>query len=361
MRKPYADALFAITIICPLILCRTNIFANTSGKINATNVNLRTAPNINSQVLKNLSSGQAINILSSHDDFYEVSLDQTHAYVSKQFVDISNTQGVVNASNVNIRLLPSETAKIISKVNTGDKLNINATTGDWFAITYNNEKAYISKKFVDCDFADKLQKIDAPEFKLAIVTSDNGLNLREGQSSNTNVICCLPYNCVVNVVDNKTDDWIKVSFENNLGYVNSNYVKIVSDENLSANSTKAQQIIEYAKKFIGTPYRYSGRDLNKGVDCSGFVYCVMKHFGVNLNSSSRTQVKNGVEVAKANLMPGDLVFFSNNGAKNVQHVGIYIGNHQFIHSASPNNKGVMISGMNENYYVKNYVTARRVL
>ena len=102
--------------------------------------------------------------------------------------------------------------------------------------------------------------------------------------------------------------------------------------------------------------------MNKGVDCSGFVYCVMKNFGINLNNSSQTQVKNGKEVSsRENLKPADIVFFSNYGGKDIQHVGIYIGNGQFIHSASPNNKGVTINSLNENYYATNYITARRVL
>ena len=103
-------------------------------------------------------------------------------------------------------------------------------------------------------------------------------------------------------------------------------------------------------------------DLNKGVDCSGFVYCVMKNFGINLNSSSKTQLKNGNKVEnKSDLKKGDIVFFSNGGGKDVQHVGMYIGNNNFIHSASTHNIGVKISSLNENYYARNYITARRVI
>jgi Cell wall-associated hydrolases (invasion-associated proteins) len=347
-----------------MIFCGHDVFAQNVGKINSNCANLITAPTLDSAVLKKLSNGQAVEIIDSKNDFYKICVDSIEAYVQKKFVDLINIEGIVNAENVNIRALPYEDAQVISKVNIGDKININATTGDWFVITFNNNKAYISKKFVVCNNADKLQKVEMPSHKFAVVTSDNGINLRKDKSTESAAVCAIPSNGVLDVVDEKITDttWVKVAFENKTGYVNSNYIQILEDEKPTQTSTKASQIINYAKQFIGTPYKYAGRNLSKGVDCSGFVYCIMKNFGINLNSSSKTQAKNGVEVAnKANLLPADLVFFSNYGGKDIQHVGIYIGNGQFIHSASPNNKGVMISSLNESYYVQNYITARRVL
>ena len=109
----------------------------------------------------------------------------------------------------------------------------------------------------------------------------------------------------------------------------------------------------------------SGQDINmvaKGVDCSGFVYCVMKNFGIELHRSSKTQLGDGKKIEnKSDLKKGDIVFFSNYGRKSVEHVGIYIGNHNFIHSASAGGVGVKISSLDENYYDKNYITARRVI
>lgn len=340
---------------------KCNAFAQNIGKINTNNVNLVTAPTSDSANLKVLNNGQAIELLDSKNNFYKVCVDGIEAYVKKDFVDLINIEGIVSAENVNVRSLPFEDAQIISKVTAGDKVNINAVTGDWFVITFNNNKAYIAKKFVVCNNADRLQKIDVEKHKFAIVTSDNGLKLRKDKSTNSTSVCSIPCNRVVDVIDEKSNDWTKVAFENEIGYVNSNYIKVL-DEKPEAASAKAQQIINFAKQFIGTPYKWSGRDLNKGVDCSGFVYCVMKNFGINLNNSSQTQVKNGKEVSsRENLKPADIVFFSNYGGKDIQHVGIYIGNGQFIHSASPNNKGVTINSLNENYYATNYITARRVL
>ena len=114
---------------------------------------------------------------------------------------------------------------------------------------------------------------------------------------------------------------------------------------------------------MGTPYVYGGTNLNKGVDCSGFVYSVYKNFGVNLNRSSAGMASNGVYVEKSNLQPGDLVLFDTTGVNDgkISHVGIYIGNGQYIHSTSGKEYCVTISELNNDYGLRTYVTARRVL
>lgn len=370
MLKVYKRFFLLTSIFLFGFLFNKNIFAETVGKINFQDTELFSNADNNSDILKTLPSGQAVEILESKNDFYKILLEQDknkkEAYVKKNFVDLISAEGLVNAENVNIRALPYEDAQIISQTNVGDKININAVAGDWYAISFNKNKAYIAKKFVICDFENVLPKIDLPKHKFAIVTSDNGLNLREGKSTETNSICSLACNSVLDVVDeNVNGDWVNVAFENSFGYVKSDYVKI-SDQKpeikKEIQNDKADKIIEFAKKFIGTRYKYGGRDLNKGVDCSGFVYCVMKNFGIHLNSSSKTQLKNGNKVEnKSDLKKGDIVFFSNGGGKDVQHVGMYIGNNNFIHSASTRNIGVKISSLNENYYARNYITARRVI
>ncbi len=97
------------------------------------------------------------------------------------------------------------------------------------------------------------------------------------------------------------------------------------DNGGKANATQ-QGIIDEAKTWLGTPYVYGGTS-RSGVDCSGFVQNVFKAKGIDLPRVTTDQVKSGKEVSRDQLQPGDLVFFNNNG-----HVGIYIGNGQYIHS-----------------------------
>ncbi len=98
--------------------------------------------------------------------------------------------------------------------------------------------------------------------------------------------------------------------------------------------SKGEEVVAYAKQFIGTPYRSGGNSLTKGVDCSGFTQQVFLKFGVKLQRSSRSQyASNGKKVTKDQLQSGDLVFYGYNGS--VNHVAIYIGNGQIIHAPVP--------------------------
>ncbi len=94
-----------------------------------------------------------------------------------------------------------------------------------------------------------------------------------------------------------------------------------------------EEVVAYAKQFLGTPYVSGGNNLKTGVDCSGFTQQVYKNFGINLQRSSKAQyASNGYAVSKGELKPGDLVFY---GYSSVTHVAIYMGNNQVIHSPVP--------------------------
>ena len=98
--------------------------------------------------------------------------------------------------------------------------------------------------------------------------------------------------------------------------------------------SKGEEVVAYAKQFIGTPYKSGGNSLTKGVDCSGFTQQVFLNFGVKLQRSSGSQfASNGKKITKDELQAGDLVFYGYNGR--VNHVAIYIGNGQIIHSPVP--------------------------
>lgn len=109
-------------------------------------------------------------------------------------------------------------------------------------------------------------------------------------------------------------------------------------------------------KLIGIDYDYGGTTTD-GFDCSGFTAYVFKKLGVKLPHSSQAQSEMGDKVAKKDLRPGDLVFFNTSGS-GVSHVGIYVGDNKFAHSAS---KGVTISDLDEKYYATRYLGARRVM
>ena len=112
-------------------------------------------------------------------------------------------------------------------------------------------------------------------------------------------------------------------------------------------------------RYRGVPYKWGG-DTMKGMDCSGFT---MKVFGesanLNIPHNAAAQYKLGAKINRRQLKFGDLVFFRDIESKGVSHVGIYIGNEKFVHASL--SKGVINSSMNQKYYKKRYVSARRIL
>ena len=131
-----------------------------------------------------------------------------------------------------------------------------------------------------------------------------------------------------------------------------------------------QEILTYAKSFLGTPYCWGGDSPKTGFDCSGFVEYVFAHFGIQLPRESHDQATVGTPVTEADLKPGDLVFFTDTDsyasmyANHVTHVGIYMGGDAMIESSSANNgEGVVIvqNVFQNPYYVAHYYGARDVI
>jgi hypothetical protein len=121
------------------------------------------------------------------------------------------------------------------------------------------------------------------------------------------------------------------------------------------DQAKMGSIIE---SYLGTPYKKGGAS-KRGMDCSGFVMKVYEEYaGFNLPHNTKKLFKLVKEVEKEKLRYGDLVFFSNYGSS-PSHVGICIGKGKFVHSTE--GYGVIVSSLEEEYYRKSYIGARRVI
>lgn len=118
----------------------------------------------------------------------------------------------------------------------------------------------------------------------------------------------------------------------------------------TAVSDKREELIQFAKQFIGKPYKWGGTTPS-GFDCSGFMYYTLH--SENL-VSNRTNVAGYWSLAKkvSNPTPGDLVFFQNTYKDGPSHMGIYLGNNQFIHAGS---NGVAIDQVNSSYWKKHFL------
>jgi cell wall-associated NlpC family hydrolase len=122
---------------------------------------------------------------------------------------------------------------------------------------------------------------------------------------------------------------------------------------------RADQLISLARFYMGTRYVY-GASSPSGFDCSGFTMYIYRQAGYILPHSALAQSQMGIPVSRDELQTGDLVFFMTCGQTRINHVGIYIGEGQFIHASSGGGR-VMISSLNEGYYRQRYVRAVRIM
>jgi cell wall-associated NlpC family hydrolase len=132
-----------------------------------------------------------------------------------------------------------------------------------------------------------------------------------------------------------------------------------TDNTSATNLDKGNALIATAKTYMGVPYVFGGESPTTGLDCSSFTQLVMKKNGITLPRTAAEQYNQGTPVDKDNLQIGDLVFFTTY-KPGASHVGIYMGNHQFIQESSAA-KQVTISSLEESYYTEHYIGARRYI
>ena len=218
------------------------------------------------------------------------------------------------------------------------------------------------------------QKKAAAAKKVTLYATEN-LNVRSDQSATSSKLGILSKGEKVTGIDK--GEWVEFTFNGKTGYVIKSYLSATKPaaeqpkaNNNSGNSTPAKtekqsyssdidKVIDLALAQVGKPYIWASANPNIGFDCSGLVYYVYKQVGISLNRTSYTQINNGVSVDSKDLRKGDLVFFNNGGGR-ISHVGIYIGNNQFVHASSPGT-GVIVSKLFGSYFGNTYVGARRIV
>lgn len=218
------------------------------------------------------------------------------------------------------------------------------------------------------------QRKAAAAKKVTLYATEN-LNVRSDQSATSSKLGILSKGEKVTGIDK--GEWVEFTFNGKTGYVIKSYLSATKPaaeqpkaNNNSGNSTPAKtekqsyssdidKVIDLALAQVGKPYIWASANPNIGFDCSGLVYYVYKQVGISLNRTSYTQINNGVSVDSKDLRKGDLVFFNNGGGR-ISHVGIYIGNNQFVHASSPGT-GVIVSKLFGSYFGNTYVGARRII
>jgi len=125
----------------------------------------------------------------------------------------------------------------------------------------------------------------------------------------------------------------------------------------------ADSILSHGLSLVGTRYRFGGSSVKSGFDCSGFIgYLFKEELGMQLPRSSRDMINiDAPLVERDELEPGDLLFFSTSGRNRVSHAGIYMGDNQFIHSSSSRSGGVRVDSLDDRYWSRTFIEAKRAL
>lgn len=297
---------------------------------------LRSKASTKSTTLGFAPDGDVVIVEGKVGSWYKVIYNLQEGYMHSDYLDVATVEnvelgyGVVNDTRVNMRSGPGTNYRSLGKFTRGEKAYIVGINNKWYKVIYNDQICYIRSDYLDVT--------EIPY---------------ENQASEKDPIF---------YIDGKSTG-IPVSADalnGNVTAPDSGSTPDTEEETTpeAAPSDLAAAIIATAKKYIGTPYKWAGTT-PKGFDCSGFVQYAFKAHGISLPHNSRSMYSHGTAVAKSDLQPGDLVFFYGTNKNVINHVGIYIGNGEFIHSSS--SYGVVITELDSTYYLNHYYGAKRVL
>ncbi len=354
------------------LIYTTNVFAS-AGVVSIAegSLNVRALPDVNSEIVSYYENGSNIEVIGVENDFFAVNHNGEKRYVFKDFVSLTESNGVVTGNGVNIRTAPVN-GEVMMVASEDQNFTVTGYENDWYQVSLEGQTGYINSGFINVDMTEYLggyntevaETVVEPEITTYALVTGTGVNLRSDMSTESEVLTVLGEGYVVDV-ENETEEWAEVSFMDTKGYVSTSYLDVnVGEKPEQPAQSKGNEIIDFAKGYIGTPYKWGGTSLTSGVDCSGFTQSVFKNFGISINRVAVDQYKNGYKVSKSELQAGDLLFFDTSGGNNgeITHVGIYMGDGNFIHSSSSaGGIGITVTSLSKTYYVNAYVGATRVI
>jgi len=273
---------------------------------------------------------------------------------------------------VNLRKKASTSSKILAKLKLNNEVTlIEKINSTWSKVEYDGITGYVSTDLLSLEKVKEKEEKDTTSRDGETVSRDEE-KVEEKQEENTNKTDSTIEEEKTNKEEEKETTSVSDTKKEETTNTEEKKEEITTDSKDEVvekeekeeifSKTKGEEIAEYAKKYLGYDYVLGGASPKKGFDCSGLTYYVYKQFGYTISRTSKSQAKNGTEVSRDKLQPGDLLIFKNQSLTAIGHVGIYIGDNKMIHASEPG-IGVVITDLDARgyNYNKRYVTARRIV
>lgn len=349
----------SVSVITIFALCASVSAASEKiGIVTGNVVNFRKEPDLSSKILFQLNEGTIVTVVDSKGDWYRVVYNDAYGWMHRDWLQVrekSIATGIVTGTVVNVRSKPTTGSEVIAQYKKGAKVEIFEKSGGWYRVSVGEERyGWMSGDWVrikEETVSRGNTQTDRPDAgNKGTEASDPGSSdIEEAQEAGNKASESV-----------ETADSAGGTEETDDGSENADAADNESGAGSGEDIVDRQALVEYAKTLLGIKYVYGG-ETEKGFDCSGFVKYVYNHFGISIERTSSSQAKGGRKVKKSELKPGDLVFFDtvDDGVLNdISHVGIYIGDGNFIHASTYLKKKITIESLSSSYYSKRYMTAR---
>lgn len=255
----------------------------------------------------------------------------------------TSTSGEVRytTSDLYVRSDASSSSSKLGIISEGERI-VGRQVGYWFEFEYDGDTAYVAEAFTSTSYEDS-SSTDTSYTSTETRYTTSSLYVRSGASSSSSKLGIIEEGA--KLVGREVGYWFEFDYDGDTAYVAEAYttstkpsvtytpeVAETSQSDYSVSSRR-QQLVSFVKARVGYSYVY-GATGPYSYDCSGLTQAAYRSIGISLNRTSRDQYAHGYSVSYNSMEPGDLIFFGDS-ASSIYHVGMYVGNREYVHASTP--------------------------